>query len=365
MPPARAVIRHSRPTIAAEDIAAVGTVLETGQLAQGEHVRQFEDAMAAYLGRRGAVATNSGTSALHLALLALGVGPGDEVLMPSYTCVAVTNAVRYVGATPALADIDPHTYNLDAGDARRRLTAATRAVIVPHMFGLPADMDPLTEWGIPVIEDCAQTLGATYRGRRVGGFGTVSICSFYATKLLTTGEGGMLLSDSDTLVRRARDLRDYDDRADATLRYNYKMTDFQAALGVSQLGRLPQFLARREALAARYEAALRGLPVGLPAQPSDRTRIFYRYVVSVWNAPETSARLLARGVECKSPVGRPLHEYLGADGFRHTETAARTALSLPLYPLLSDDESDTVVRALEATLAEQEDGLPSALSTPS
>ncbi len=359
------MIRHSRPTIAAEDIAAVGTVLETGQLAQGEHVRQFEDAMAAYLGRRGAVATNSGTSALHLALLALGVGPGDEVLMPSYTCVAVTNAVRYVGATPALADIDPHTYNLDAGDARRRLTAATRAVIVPHMFGLPADMDPLTEWGIPVIEDCAQTLGATYRGRRVGGFGTVSICSFYATKLLTTGEGGMLLSDSDTLVRRARDLRDYDDRADATLRYNYKMTDFQAALGVSQLGRLPQFLARREALAARYEAALRGLPVGLPAQPSDRTRIFYRYVVSVWNAPETSARLLARGVECKSPVGRPLHEYLGADGFRHTETAARTALSLPLYPLLSDDESDTVVRALEATLAEQEDGLPSALSTPS
>src|SRR5579883_2046260 len=187
-------------------------------------------------------------------------GAGDEVLMPSYTCVAVTNAVRYVGATPALADIDPHTYNLDAGDARRRLTAATRAVIVPHMFGLPADMDPLTEWGIPVIEDCAQTLGATYRGRRVGGFGTVSICSFYATKLLTTGEGGMLLSDSDTLVRRARDLRDYDDRADATLRYNYKMTDFQAALGVSQLGRLPQFLARREALAARYEAALRGLP---------------------------------------------------------------------------------------------------------
>jgi len=357
------VIPHSRPTITADDIAAVSAVLQTGQIAQGEQVQRFEEAMASVTGRRGAVATNSGTSALHLALLALGVGKGDEVLMPSYTCVALVNAVRYVGATPRLAEIDPRTYNLDPDDARRRLTAATRAVIVPHMFGLPADLAPMTEWGIPIIEDCAQAFGATYLGRQVGSFGTISICSFYATKVFTTGEGGMLLSDSDTLLQQSRDLRDYDGRPSLELRYNYKMTDFQAALGLSQLGRLSGLLARRQVLASRYNQALQGLPVRLPEGDPDRTHIFYRYVIGVHDARALAARLQAQGIECKSPVGRPLHEYLGIGGFQHTDHAMRSALSLPLYPSLSDLEAHTVVQAAVRNLIREEDRSRSALSS--
>ena len=359
------MIPHSRPTITADDAAAVSAVLQTGQLAQGEQVRRFEEAVAAYAGRRGAVATNSGTSALHLALLALGIGAGDEVLIPSYTCVALVNAIGYVGGTPRLAEIDPRTYNLDPEDARRRLTAATRTAIVPHMFGLPADLAPRVEWGIPLIEDCAQTFGAMYRGRRVGGFGAISICSFYATKVFTTGEGGMLLSDSDTVLRRARDLRDYDGRPTLQLRFNYKMTDFQAALGVSQLGRLPEFLERRQALASRYGGALRGLPLRLPDGAPDRTHIFYRYVVGVDDAPRVAARLQRLGIECKVPVGRPLHEYLGVDGFAQTDRVMRTALSLPLYPSLSDEDADAVAQALAHDITQGEERPRSALSFPS
>ncbi|HLJ60679.1 MAG TPA: DegT/DnrJ/EryC1/StrS family aminotransferase [bacterium] len=358
------MIPHSRPTVTPADAAAVSAALLTGQLAQGEQVRRFEEAVAAYAGRAGAVATSSGTSALHLALLALGVGAGDEVLIPSYTCVALVNAIHYVGAVPLLAEIDPLTYNLDAEDARRRLTPSTRAAIVPHMFGLPADIAPMMDWGIPLIEDCAQTFGATYQGRPVGGFGAVSVCSFYATKVFTTGEGGMLLSDSETVLRRARDLRDYDGRPTLQLRFNYKMTDFQGALGLSQFRRLPEFLARRGALASRYDEALRNLPVRLPTVPPDRTHIFYRYVVRANDAPQLAARLQRQGIGCKSPVGRPLHQYLQASGFARTDHAMRTALSLPLYPSLSDEDADAVAQALAVDISQQEDLQRSPLSLP-
>lgn len=346
MSPDGPLIPHSRPTVDRRDIRAVADVLRSGCLAQGEQVRRFEEGVASFLGRRGGVATSSGTSALHLALLALGVRPGDQVIVPSYACVALLHAIQYVGADPRLADIDPDTYNLCPRAARRRLTRKTRAVIVPHMFGMPADLDEIVSWGVPVIEDCAQTLGATYRGRQAGAWGVLTVCSFYATKVLTTGEGGMLLSDSDTLLRKARDLRDYDGRATLRVRFNYKMTEMQAALGRSQLRRLPAFLERRQGLAARYTAALRGLPVRLPAVPPDRTHIFYRYVIGVQDAANLVRRLRARGIECKPPVTGSLHRYLGQDGCPAAEAASRTAVSLPLYPSLSDGGADAVAGAV-------------------
>lgn len=344
MSPRGLVISHSRPTIGPEDIESVTRVLLSGHLAQGAEVERFETAVAGYLDRRGGVATSSGTGALQLALLTLDVGPGDEVLLPSYTCVALLHAVLQVGATPCFVDIAEGEYGMCPREARRRIGPRTRAVVVPHMFGVPANLDPLVDLGIPLIEDCAQTLGAAYRGRPVGNRGTITVCSFYATKVITTGEGGMILSDSEVILRRARDLRDYDGRGARPTRFNYKMTDFQAALGLSQLNRLPAFLARRRALATRYDAGLRDFPVTLPSGPPDRSHIYYRYVVGIENALEAAAAFRERGVECKSPVPRPLHRYVGQEGFSRSEHAAATALSLPIYPSLTDDEAETVLR---------------------
>jgi perosamine synthetase len=356
------VIPHSRPTIGPEDIEAVSAVLRAGMLAQGDKVAEFEAALARFLGRRGGVATSSGTSALHLALLVLDVGPGDEVLLPSYTCVALLHAVRHVGATPVLVDSAADEYGMCPQEVRRRVTDRTRAVIVPHLFGMPADLDVLKELGIPVIEDCAQTLGTQCRGRPVGSMGTITVCSFYATKVITTGEGGMLLSDSEVMLRRARDLRDYDGRGALPTRFNYKMTDFQAALGLTQLGRLPAFVTRRRMLANRYTAALSGLPVVLPGEPPGRSHMFYRYVVGVADAPRLAGTLRDRGVECKMPVPRPLHRYLGQGGFSRAEYAAATSLSIPLYPSMTDGEVAETLSVVTDVLTRREDAQRLALS---
>jgi perosamine synthetase len=348
--PHRVLIPHSRPTIGPDDLEAVTGVLLSGDLAQGEQVRRLEAAVAGSLARRGGVATSSGTSALHLALLALGVGAGDEVIMPSYTCVAVLQAARYVGATVRLAEIDPDTYGLDPAAVRRRLSARTRAIIVPHMFGLPADVGALNAFGVPVIEDCAQAFGAATGGRPAGSLGTLAVCSFYATKVLTAGEGGMVLADSNALLDKVRDLRDYDGRRTLVTRFNYKMTDLAAALGLSQLRRLPEFLDRRRILAARYTAALAGLPIRPPAAPAGRSHIYFRYVARAAGAAGIARRLRARGIDSKPPVFRPLHRYLRVPGFSRTEAVARTALSLPIYPSLSEGEVDAVVDAIRTGL---------------
>ena len=355
MPSGGLVIPHSRPSLSVEDFAAVADVMRSGHLAQGEQVQKFEENVAAYVGRRGGVATSSGTAALHLALLALGVGAGDEVIVPSYTCVALLHALSYVGATPRLVDIEPDQYNLSIREVRQQLSPRVKAIIVPHMFGMPVDLEPLASLGVPLIEDCAQALGATYHQKPVGRFGTISICSFYATKVITTGEGGMLLADSEMLLTRARDLRDYDGRTAYETRFNYKMTDLQAALGISQLRRLPSFLARREALAVRYGAALRDLPIRLPIVKPERTHIFYRYVIDVDDASRLAHRLGLRRIQCKPPVFKALHQCLGQEGFAHTDAAMQRALSLPLYPALTDGEAETVVRAVIDELVQEEE----------
>lgn len=260
------------------------------------------------------------------------------MILPSYLCAGPLHAIQHAGATPRLVDCDPTMYNLDPAHVKRTLTRKTKALLVPHLFGLPADLSELTSLGVPVIEDCAQALGATYRGKPVGGIGDLAICSFYATKVITTGEGGMLLARDARLLRLATDLRDYDERRTFRTRFNYKMTDFQAALGLSQLRQLPGFLARRRALADRYNQELKGLPLAGPSAPEDRDHIYYRYVVRVTRGLETMLTRLERaGVSARRPVFRPLHRYLDQEGFPGTEEAWRTALSLPIYPSLGDD----------------------------
>jgi dTDP-4-amino-4,6-dideoxygalactose transaminase len=267
-------------------------------------------------------------------------------------CIAPVHAVEQVGATPRLADVDPDTYNLDPGDVRRRCTRRTRAIIVPHLFGLPADLDAVLRLGVPVIEDCAQAFGATYRDRPVGSFGTISILSFYATKLLTTGEGGMLLSRDRRLLARARDRRDYDERRHHAPRFNYKLTDFQAALGRSQLRRLPRMLSRRHALAARYRRGWAALPVRLPVPDGIRTHAYHRFVLSCpRTATEIAKRLASHGVVARPPVFRPIHLTLGLTGFPGSAQAYRHALSVPIYPTLTRAEAQVVIGALQAVFA--------------
>lgn len=321
-------------------------------LAQGVEVASFEAEVGDWLGLPPGLALSSGTAALHLALLGLGIGPGDEVILPSYVCVAPLHAVEYVGATPRLVDVDPGTYNLDPADARRRLTRRTRAIIVPHQFGLPADLESLLAFGVPVIEDCAQAIGARYRDRPVGTFGTVSIVSFYATKLLTTGEGGMLLSRDRRLLTRMRDRRDYDERRRHAVRYNYKLTDFQAALGRSQLRRLPAMLSRRAAIAGRYRRRWADLPITLPLSGQGRSHVYHRFVIGVPMAVQVAARRLAGlGVIARPPVYRPIHLTLGLEGFPGATHAYRHALSVPLYAALTPREEGVVIRAIRRVFA--------------
>ncbi len=350
------MIPHSRPSIEADEIRAVVDVLRSRQLAQGALVEQFERGMAAYFGLPGGVAVTSGTAALEVALRTLGIGPGDEVVLPSYVCAAPLLAIQRVGAMPRLVDIDLDTFNMDSSAAQRALTSKTKALIVPHLFGLPADLTELERLGVPIIEDCAQTLGAMERGRSVGSVGLLTVCSFYATKLLCAGEGGMVLSRDESLLERARRLREYDEtpslRPWAT---NFKMTDLQAALGVAQLNRLASFLDRRKWLAQEYRAAVNSSALVQPIVPADRTHAYYRFVVRLPNPSkgpdglhDLIARFEARGIQCRKPVFRSLHRYLELEGFPSSEEAERTAMSIPLYPSLTEEEEAQIHVALRS-----------------
>ena len=336
-------IPHSRPLIGTAERRAVSRVLASGLLAEGQEVAGFEREMARKLRRRHAAAVSSGTAALHLALTALGVGSGDRVALPSYVCAALLHAVELVGAEPLLIDIDPSTFNLDPDDLSKRLRSRTKAVIVPHMFGLPASITEIAACGVPIIEDCALALGARYRRKPVGSFGVLSVVSFYATKMIATGEGGMILGNRAGLLQDILDRRSYDGRSEHRLRFNYKMTDLQAALGRAQLRRLTDFVRRRRRLATLYIKKLQGGPWDLP--PLDRDHCFYRFVARPRRGTERLLVELERhGIEARRPVFRPLHRYLGLQGFPGADEAYRRAVSIPLYPALSSVEAERVAK---------------------
>lgn len=336
------MIPHSRPSLGYREQEAVSRVIASKQIAAGEESRAFEADVAGYVGRAHAAAVSSGTAALHLTLLAMGIGPGHEVVVPSYVCTALIHAVSYVGAKPVLADIHPRTGSLDPDDVIRRRTQRTRAVIVPHLLGRMAELAPFLDMDIPIIEDCAQSIGATQAHWKAGGIGRAAVFSFYATKVITTGEGGMVITDDAELIETIRDLRDYDGKTPHRLRFNYKMTDMAAAMGRVQLDKLNGLIETRRSIARQYDEAFVNIAVDLP--PSDPGHIYYRYVLqSSEPADAVIQQLREAGIAAARPISTPLHQILGQGGFPHTEAAHRRSVSIPIYPSLSPSAIKRVI----------------------
>jgi dTDP-4-amino-4,6-dideoxygalactose transaminase len=367
-------IPFARPYLTGTEGAAVAEVIASGWLSQGPRVRAFEEAFAARVGAPDAVATTSCTTALALALYASGVGPGDEVIVPSLSFIATANAVWQCGAQPVFADIDPCTYNLDPGAAERAVTPRTKVIMPVHQVGLPADMDAFLgiaeRRGLTIIEDAACAIGATYKQRRIGSIGPLACFSLHPRKVITTGEGGMIAVHDRRLAARLRQLRahamDVSDLARHAARdvvietypergFNFRMTDMQAALGLCQLEVLDTVLTKREALAQRYTAALRRLP-GLepPYDPPYARRTWQSYCVRVTpqsavSRTELMRRLLADGIPTRRGV-MAIHREPAYSGepvvLPHTDAAARDVVMLPLFPDLTLEEQDYVIARL-------------------
>lgn len=332
-------IPHSRPDLGIAERRAVERVLAGGRVGTGPEVDGLEAGICRLVGAHDTVAVHSGSAALHLALLGLGIGRRHRVGLPSYTCAAVLNAVHYVGARPVLLDVDPHTGNLEPGRSRR-----VDALIVPHMFGGAAPVDELASRGVPIVEDCAMALG----GPRIGSLGRVGVTSFYATKLLAAGHGGAVWTRDRRIAARIRDLVGYDERENYKVRYNYRMSGLAAALAGAQLARLREFLRRRREIADIYYEALVGLPVRLPSRGG---HTYYRFVLGVPKGADGLMRHLAeRGIEAKRPVYRPLHRYFADTGraFPGADKAHRTFVSIPIYPALPNGQARAVARAVRS-----------------
>lgn len=360
-------IRAGSPEIGDEELRAVAEVLRSGFLVQAARVQEFERRVAAYLGVGHAVAVSSGTAALHLAVLALGIGPGDEVLVPDYTFPASANVVERAGATPVLVDVRLDTYNVDVDALAAAVTSRTKAIMPVHLFGLPADMDPVLEVArahrLHVIEDAACALGATYRGRKCGAMGAANAFSFHPRKVITTGEGGMVTTNDAALAERVTRLRNHGQQVqDGRVRFvdaglNYRMTDIQGALGVAQMDRLDGILARRAELAARYDAALAGVR-GLtrPIVPDGLRSAWQGYVVRLDDDVDRGAlQARLRGQEIETLIGTyavSAQPHYAGPG-RPLPSARRAqehCLSLPMHTRLADEDVDTVAAALREAL---------------
>lgn len=347
-------VPHSRPSITERELTAVVAVLESGQISGGPKVQELEQRWCTVTGVSAASAVGSGLGALRLALLALDVGPGAEVIMPAYSCVALMNAGLALGATPVLADVIPDAWTLSVEDVRRRLTKRTKAIIAVHLFGAPAPVDILQSLGIPIVEDCAHGIGGNLNGRPFGWLGTLSIASFYATKMLAAGEGGIVAGKDPRHIECVCQARDYGDRPPDGRHLNDKMTDIEAALAITQLDRLPGLLAEREQRANQYADWLKPLAddglLSLPPQLPGR--IWYRYPVRLLRhmAPEIVSKMRARGVKAEQPVWDLRGTRLWSDKFAVTSMAFDCVLSLPLYPNLTEFEQRLACAALSRSL---------------
>lgn len=345
-----------------EITGAAEAVFRSGHFINGPNVEAFERELAAYVGTRYAVGLNSGTDALHLALRALDIGPGDEVITTPFTFVATTEAIGIVGATPVFVDIDPATFNIDENLIEAAITERTKAIVPVHLYGAPASMERTLEvankHGIRVVEDCAQAIGAEYRGKRAGSLGDAGCFSFFPSKNLGAyGDGGMVTTDSLELAQRIRSLRAHGGRVKyhhEELGVNSRLDELQAAFLRVKLRYLDRWNAERRRLAARYTERLKSSPaIAVPHEASDVTNVYHQYTIRVAGRDRVREQLRSAGVDSMVYYPVPLHLQrvhrglaLEAGSFPVAETAAAEVLSLPMYPELGTERQETVIGAL-------------------
>jgi perosamine synthetase len=344
------IIPHSKPYIDKEDIESVKDVLISGYISQGEKVREFEKKIATIIGTKYGIASTSGTSALHLSVLSLGLKKGDEVILPSYVCSSPYMAIKYAGAKPKIVDIDLSDFNISVNSIKKALTSKTKAMIIPHMFGTPAELDEILEIGIPIIENCAHSIGAEYKKIKVGRFGVTSIFSFYATKMITTGEGGMILTNDQEIYNNIIEIREMDKKSLNKIRFNYKMTDIQAALGLSQLKKLPKFIERRSKIAAIYNKNFSEFKLKLPNKFTHKNSVFYRYIILLENMEQIKQEANKLGIMCEKPMWLPLHSSLSDYNCPNADYIHNHALSIPIYPHLTEQEIEYIVENIKQIL---------------
>ena len=361
------------------DIAAVSAVLKSDWITQGEKIAEFEAAVARYCGARYAVAVSSGTAALHAACAVAGIGAGDEAIVPTMTFAATASAVIYCGGRPVFCDVLPDTLNADPADIRGRITERTKALLPVDFAGQPADIDEIKtlarEAGAVVIEDAAHALGATYQGQPVGSLADMTVLSFHPVKHITTGEGGMVLTDNPEYHQRLVEFRHHGivrgDAADdgwfyriERLGHNFRITDFQCVLGLSQLGRLDQFIARRRDIAARYLAELADVPeIMLPLTREDVASVYHLFVIQLNLEMLASGRGRIYDALRAENIGVGVHyipvhlhpyyrrEYGYREGdFPVAEAYYARALTLPLFPAMSDDDVADVIHAVRKVI---------------
>jgi perosamine synthetase len=351
------VIRLARPDVGAEEAAAVAEVLETGLLTMGPKVAAFESELARVCEQSHAVAVSSGTAALHLALVALGIGEGDEVLVPAFTFPATANVVALAGARPVLVDVDPETMNLDPSRVEAAVTRHTRAVLAVHLFGRPLDWEALESVVPPpvaLIEDAAGALGARRRGRACGSLGIAACLSFHPRKIVTTGEGGAVLSADEELADVVRALRHHgiEPHGDFDIRlpgFNYRLADILCAIGIPQLRRLDELLADRRRIADAYSERLADV-VELPSADDGDTHGWQAYVVKLERRDEALATLRAHGIEAQigTYAVHRLTAYRDDRRFPGADACFERALALPLHSAMSEDDVDRVADVLRS-----------------
>jgi dTDP-4-amino-4,6-dideoxygalactose transaminase len=334
---------------------ALGAVLSSGRFILGGHVAEFERAFASYCGASAAVGVASGTDAVTIALRAAGVGDGDEVVVPAYTCIPTVAAVEAAGATPVLADVDALTWTLDPAAAAAAITERTRAIVPVHLYGLCADVEALRGLGPAIVEDAAQAHGAEAHGRRAGTLGDLAAFSFYPTKNLgALGDAGAVVTRDPSAAELARSLRSYGEREryeSVRPGWNSRLDELQAAVLLAKVPHLEAWTERRRALAGRYDAALAGTQIQSQPEPVGYRHVRHLYVVRVADREAFRARLAERGIETAVHYPRAVHEHpgyahLARPGLAESERLAAQVVSLPLYPELRDDEAEAVADAL-------------------
>ena len=358
-------IALSRVYIDDEVRKATIEALNSGWYILGEKTKEFEGAFAGYCGSKYAIAVSSGTAAIFLSLLALDVGPGDEVIVPSHTAVPTVSPILHVGASPIFVDVDPETYTTDPERIESKLSERTKAILPVHIYGHSADLDPIQsiaqDRDLFLIEDCCQAHGAEYKGTRVGTIGEIGCFSFYPSKNLTVcGDGGMVITDDDEVAEKIRMLRDHGRKEKyihELLGYNLRFNEIQAAIGLVQLNRLPNFIMQRRSLAKKYNQLLREMPLATPKEMEWAHHVYHLYVIRTKKRDQLREWLKEKSISTGIHYPVPVHQQPGikkyvphARDLENTEKLVKEILSLPMHPQLNEEEQSEVVRCIKKFL---------------